>query len=508
MKITGNWRRGISIVVAAAVITLSVGWFGWEPIIHKFDLIADEQGHINLLRPVIWQDSLKIVADFPIFGTGLGSFQVIFPSYRSFADNFFFRHAHNDYIEFLVTGGVPFVILMGWFVAAIVVQTYRVYGRRREPYCRFLYIGAVAGLVGIGLHCFVEFNFQIGANALYFFLLASLLVAAAHTRLRATDRPLLLKPLPFKLNRVIKLTAIATVFCASSYAIGVGMADGFLGDTLDTMTKDAITLKEHDMVESTLHPAAIFAPLNHFYPFLRADAAAKAGLTQQAVSHYQSALRLSPTSALTLQELGRLLDHAGRPVPAEQLLKVAIRRAVQSPDGYSAYADWLIEKRRDKQGLDQMREAIERDPKHARDYIDNMDLWGLSAADMAQAIPDSTEPCLAMAMYLQEIKDDEGAEKYYRKAMWTESRSDRARAGLFQRIYRHYFKQEDWKEALAVMQLAVDRLPDDPGLRISIARVYEKLGITYRASEEYQKALILRPGNRAAQDGLRRLAKQ
>ncbi|MGD8836231.1 MAG: hypothetical protein PVJ19_14905, partial [Desulfobacteraceae bacterium] len=336
----------------------------------------------------------------------------------------------------------------------------------------------------------------------------SLLVAAAHTRLRATDRPPLLKPLPLKSDWALKLMAIAAVFCASSHAIGVGMADGFFADTPDTMTKDAITLKEHDIVESTLHSAAILAPLNHFYPFLRADAAAKAGLTRQAVSHYQSALRLSPTSALTLQDLGRLLGRAGRPVLAEQLLKAAIRRAVQSPDGYSAYAGWLIEKRRDKEGLDQMRVAIERDPKHARDYIDSMDLWGLSAVDMARAIPDLIEPCLAMAMYLQEISDDEGVEQYYRKAMWAESRSDRAHAGLYQRIYHHYFEQRNWQKALAVMQLAVDRLPDDPGLRISIARVYEKLGITYRASEEYQKALILRPGNRAAQDGLRRLVNQ
>jgi hypothetical protein len=38
--------------------------------------------------------------------------------------------------------------------------------------------------------------------------------------------------------------------------------------------------------------------------------------------------------------------------------------------------------------------------------------------------------------------------------------------------------------------------------------VYEKMGITYRAAQEYQKALLLKPGNKAAQTGLVRLEEQ
>jgi O-antigen ligase/Tfp pilus assembly protein PilF len=505
MKITRNWRRGTSIVVGAAVVIISVGWFGWGPIISTFDQLVDQHGRINMVRPVVWQDSLGIVADFPVFGSGAGTYESIYPGYRSFTENVLFRHAHNDYIEFLVTGGVPLMILMGWFVAAVMVRTYRIYRRRREPYCLFLYIGTFAGIVGIGLHSVVEFNFQNGANGLYFFFLVSLLVAAAHTRLRATDRPSLLKKLPIKSYGALFFMAVLVIFCASGYAVGVGIADALYADTPDIMAKEAITLKEFAQVEDLMRPTAILAPFNYMYPFLRADAATKAALERQATDHYVASLRRNPLSALTMQELGRLLERAEQSDKAEHLFKTGIRRVVQSPDGYNAYAEWLFEKGRIDEGLGQMRMAIQRDLKNTLDYIDSMEIWGLTNEEMAKAIPEMSVPCLAMASYLREMAEDQLAEKYYRKALQAEFHNETASAGLFQQIYQHYYQQELWQKALTVAQQGVERLPKDPGLRISSARMYEKLGITYRASEEYRKALILRPGFRAARDGLRRL---
>jgi Tfp pilus assembly protein PilF/O-antigen ligase len=508
MKLNGRWRRGTSMMVAGVVIILSVGWFGWQPIVGEFGKLASEEARMNMLRPVIWQDSLRIVADYPVFGTGLGSFLDIYPSYQSFSDSRLFREAHNDYLEFLVTGGIPFIVLMGWFIVSIVTQSYRYFRLRNEPYCRFLYLGAGAGIVGIGLHSFVEFNFQIGANTLYFFFLVSLLVAAAHTRLRATHRPVSLKALPLKMNYAAAVLSGALFLGATGYALGIGLADSFYSVSPDTVYKDEITIEEHDQVQRFLSSASYFAPLKNHYPFLLADAAAKAGLMQLAESQYQTALLLRPTYALTMQEFGHLLEALGRSDQAEQLFKVAIRRDVQSPYGYEAYADWLISKGRDEEGVDQMRMAIERDHTHTRDYIDNLSYWGLQSKEIAPAVPNLAGSCLAMAEYCQENMDDDIAEEFYSRALWAESRSKEPHARTFQQIYRYYFKKEDWQAALGVMQKAVKRLPDNAGLRISSARVYEKMGITYRAAQEYQKALLLKPGNKAAQTGLVRLEEQ
>jgi Tfp pilus assembly protein PilF len=43
------------------------------------------------------------------------------------------------------------------------------------------------------------------------------------------------------------------------------------------------------------------------------------------------------------------------------------------------------------------------------------------------------------------------------------------------------------------MRSATEYLPDDAGLRIMTGGVYEKMGIPYRAIEEYRKALMIDP---------------
>ncbi len=60
-----------------------------------------------------------------------------------------------------------------------------------------------------------------------------------------------------------------------------------------------------------------------------------------------------------------------------------------------------------------------------------------------------------------------------------------------------------YDDALTVMRKASETLPNDAGIRITLAETYEKAGIPYRAAEEYRKALVLDPGNRKAGDKLR-----
>ncbi len=47
--------------------------------------------------------------------------------------------------------------------------------------------------------------------------------------------------------------------------------------------------------------------------------------------------------------------------------------------------------------------------------------------------------------------------------------------------------------------------PSDYGLRFSLAKLYDKLDIPYRAKEEYEKVLILNPLNEYAQRRLKEL---
>lgn len=59
------------------------------------------------LKPSAWRDSLRMIADFPVFGVGLGCWPEIFPHYqRPPAMQFFYRQPENDYIQFLAETGL------------------------------------------------------------------------------------------------------------------------------------------------------------------------------------------------------------------------------------------------------------------------------------------------------------------------------------------------------------------------------------------------------------------
>ncbi|MFC1668674.1 O-antigen ligase family protein, partial [Chlamydiota bacterium] len=68
-----------------------------------------------ITRLQLSRDTLKIVKDFPLFGTGLGTFSIIFPGYKTLfgSGKMFFTHAENEYSELLSEIGIiGFVILI------------------------------------------------------------------------------------------------------------------------------------------------------------------------------------------------------------------------------------------------------------------------------------------------------------------------------------------------------------------------------------------------------------
>lgn len=131
------------------------------------------------MRAAIVKDSVEIVKDRPIIGWGLGTFPVIYPSFRSFYTNFFVNEAHNDFIQLLVETGIAGFSLIMTFL----VLTYKA-GIRGAEYWRYepraaLALAALIGCTGLLIHGLVDFNFQIPANAALFVALAAMAIAGS-----------------------------------------------------------------------------------------------------------------------------------------------------------------------------------------------------------------------------------------------------------------------------------------------------------------------------------------
>jgi O-antigen ligase len=151
-------------------------WIGLDAVISRFFYVSEDLKS----RTTIWADSFEIVKDFPILGSGLGTFSRIFPMYKSFHIRKFVSHAENDFLQLasevgLIGVGVLFVSFIFLFVRAIS-------GIRSMSFAdskRYIGIGGLVGILALMFHSIVERNLQIPANAFLFTFLWALVLKMA-----------------------------------------------------------------------------------------------------------------------------------------------------------------------------------------------------------------------------------------------------------------------------------------------------------------------------------------
>ncbi|MBD3868544.1 MAG: O-antigen ligase family protein [Acidobacteria bacterium] len=129
--------------------------------------LTDEAG-----RRTAWSDSLGIIRDYPVAGTGLGTFSQVYPSYRSPEIRRFFDHLHNDLLQWIVeTGFIGLLLLLplAWNVAR---RTAAAVGGRFGATA----VGFGAGLAAIVLYSMFDFPFHLPAIAALAAILAGALL--------------------------------------------------------------------------------------------------------------------------------------------------------------------------------------------------------------------------------------------------------------------------------------------------------------------------------------------
>ncbi|HKM54602.1 MAG TPA: O-antigen ligase family protein, partial [Isosphaeraceae bacterium] len=109
------------IVLLTLVTALGlVSWFGYDRVVTRLGTIGDElmRGGGRL---AIWSRALPLVRDFPLWGSGYGTYQFVDVLHRSDASDagMIVDHAHNDYLEALVEGGL--VLFLPVVVAVVLV---------------------------------------------------------------------------------------------------------------------------------------------------------------------------------------------------------------------------------------------------------------------------------------------------------------------------------------------------------------------------------------------------
>ena len=125
-------------------------------------------------RLIVNRNTLEMIKDYPILGTGLGTFAILYPKYRDSRLRMFMNAVHNDYLQFAEEMGI---FGLGSFIAILVLFFRKSLGLlryARDRYIQGLAIGFLVSVAAIVIHGLGDFNLQIPANALLFWIILAL----------------------------------------------------------------------------------------------------------------------------------------------------------------------------------------------------------------------------------------------------------------------------------------------------------------------------------------------
>ena len=134
-----------------------------------------------------WKDILRIGRDFPLFGTGLGTFGSISSMYKTTPQQSVFTYAHNDYLQLLSETGILGFLFLSLFFIFYFRSVLKIWLTRHDTYVVCLVFGGLASLFGMLVYSFLDFNLHIPANALLFFVILGLVYRLAFSRFNPND---------------------------------------------------------------------------------------------------------------------------------------------------------------------------------------------------------------------------------------------------------------------------------------------------------------------------------
>lgn len=169
-----KWIKNFLMFSFLIIIIISF-YIGIEATIERFAM--DKLLHGG--RPIYWSNVTSIVGDFPLFGTGLGTFASVYPAYEENRMPGHLSHAHNDFLEYLSELGVVGMILLFGGILFMGVSSFLIWRVRRHPEVKGLAMGGIVAIVVILIHSITDFNLHIPANMVLFTVVFSVTAVTA-----------------------------------------------------------------------------------------------------------------------------------------------------------------------------------------------------------------------------------------------------------------------------------------------------------------------------------------
>ena len=149
---------------------------------------VDETRQLGLAQRIaIWRDTLGVIRDFPVTGSGAGTFSHVMRLYQTNDRTYFWNEAHDHYLQVAAEGGVLLALPAAMALAGVTAAGIQALRRRDDP-LHWLRIGASAALIAVAVQSLWETGLTLPANGMLAAAAAAILVHTSRHRPNAASR--------------------------------------------------------------------------------------------------------------------------------------------------------------------------------------------------------------------------------------------------------------------------------------------------------------------------------
>lgn len=493
----GGEKRARAIWGLLWIGLLSAAWIGLGPVVERFTHIPDEI-EAETGRLAVWRDSLNLLKTFPVLGSGLGTYEHLFPRYKAIQYQLSYEHAHNDYLELATDTGLAGFALILTGMALFVRRLGREWARKQDPYSKGMALGGLMGLLAFSLHSLTDFNLHILANPL---LLSAMLGLTSSVLYARYQEPLFLHPSPgrlpgslrvlFGMGATVLAYILVSIILRSSLAErDLSRAENASGIVLSLLTRATLLDPQNSETHYQLGRAYLDRKVLGDRKKLLPQEAEQA---RRAQMELERAIALNPASGLYHARLGWALTEGEPETDSNRLLNMAeeefeqaLRLDATNALLYHLYARWCLKRAEESQG------------KAAVLYARPMAKKGLdlyrTAFRMDPALEARSETWLDLGRLYRLVGEYDRAQELFLKAL----RVDPPNPALRYELARLHWEQGRIPQAMEELwRVARLSVPDSGGLHEVLLQALEgaltkipdsRARWHYRLAKEYQRA--------------------
>lgn len=211
-----NWKGWLLGAIPLAVLTLLLV-FGFDTVYARLSTLHESKAFEG--RWEMTAATLRAWSYYPVWGTGLGTHEYVFPMFDRSVTPVVAAHADNDYAQLLEETGVVGAVLVALFLFGI-AQLIVLLVRRRGSSSSVAAFGLSFGLIAVAIHSASDFGQRVPANLCLTATVCGLLVVLSLQEKRGRRRTSArARPLAAGVERGVAIAGLAGVVGLSTWAL-------------------------------------------------------------------------------------------------------------------------------------------------------------------------------------------------------------------------------------------------------------------------------------------------